>query len=232
MSQYLTVTHRDHTQRTMKLFVVLATVLVAATLVHSAAVPKKHSEDDAPAPAPESEDDARLLLTKLAKLAILKKKAGAASSGGYEDDKEFIVVYVKDDKRKNNNNHHHGGNKWGSNEDSWEDNHNRHPIKKVRPVRWESYEDSSSHEYVRPVKYGHGHGTKTQKVQVHTVHTSSHGDKGSSWGNWLSEKFGNKFHKDSNNWHRDDDSTEIIIKKKNNRGGHGSHGGDKWSKYD
>lgn len=215
----------------MKLFVVLATVLVAATLVHSAAVPKKHSEDDAPAPAPESEDDARLLLTKLAKLAILKKKAGAASSGGYEDDKEFIVVYVKDDKRKNNNNHH-GGNKWGSNEDSWEDNHNRHPIKKVRPVRWESYEDSSSHEYVRPVKYGHGHGTKTQKVQVHTVHTSSHGDKGSSWGNWLSEKFGNKFHKDSNNWHRDDDSTEIIIKKKNNRGGHGSHGGDKWSKYD
>lgn len=180
-------------------------------------------------------------MTKLAKLGAVSKLAGLKGDGN-KGGKDVVVVYVKDDKKHG----HRGGNRW----DSSEEDHRyvyRKPVRKVRPVKWESYEDSD--EYVRPIhvkrpSYSHKPVRVVKPVYVTGWDSDEHDskDKWGNWGNW-----GNWFNKGGNGgskWnHGDSDETQtIVIKKKGNghRGGnrwedsdsdeHG-HGG-KWSKYD
>lgn len=194
-------------------------------------------------------------MTKLAKLGAVSKLAGLKGDGN-KGNQDVVVVYVKDDHKKHGH-HHSGGNRWDSSE---EDHHYvyRKPVRKVRPVKWESYEDSD--EYVRPIhvkRPSYSHSRKPVRV-VKPVYVTGwdHDDNDSKdkWGNW--GNWGNWFNKGGNGgnkWNHGDDSDEtqtIVIKKKGGHGGHSSGGhssgghrwedndsdeythGGKWSKYD
>ena len=211
----------------MKLFVVLATLLVVASVAQSASVRRiSHADEE---DVQGDFEEVELPRKFFGNLDSLKEKI---SLGGdkFGQDKEIIVVYVKDDNTNSNKNK----NKWSSSVEYTGDYDSaltyKKPVRKIRPVKWESYEDEDDYEYVRPIKT-----TKTKVKPVYvsgtttTTTTSNLGDKfgSSSWSNWLSEKLASKFHKGTSS---NDDEEIIVIKKPSGGSSSSSSSGNKWDK--